>query len=532
MLFDANGLADNPFPSSFDIVVVGAGAAGITLALEMMGSGKSVCLIESGGMGFEPDCQQLYQCIDTGAYSAAVEGRLRQLGGATNLWGGRCGMLDELDMAEKPWAPDSFWPLARSELDGWYDRARLICGFDAPWPTLDRVLERLPTTIRTQSSIVTPYVWWLTPQEGENGLNFAKRYRDSLAADQHTTLLLHMNLTRLVTSESGNAIVAAEFCSLAGKKLEIRASQFVLACSGIENSRMLLIGDGVRPIGNEKDVVGRYFMQHPRAPAGIVAPSQRRSEMVQLFNWHVFGASGDGAQRQCQVGLTLTPEARKSQSLMNASFAFIYNYPVTGGKQAIQDIGHDLGHGHWPPHLGSKVTNILLDLESLDDLMKHALYHREYPFIESASIVVDLEQLPDRDSRITLSDKKDRLGSPEAVINWKLNEQERKTARVGITAAASELARLGLGRTRLEPWIESDSQDLSTALSPTYHFLGGTRMASDSAKGVVDRTCKVHSVDNLYIAGSSVFPSGGHINPTLTIVALAARLADHLKGKA
>jgi choline dehydrogenase-like flavoprotein len=147
---------------------------------------------------------------------------------------------------------------------------------------------------------------------------------------------------------------------------------------------------------------------------------------------------------------------------------------------------------------------------------------------KSATLLLDLEQAPDRESRISLSDARDALGLKRVQANWRIGELERRTAARFTGLVAAEFARLGIGRCRLEPWLRDANVPMTNALQETYHYLGTTRMADNPQEGVVDRDCAVHGMKNLYVAGSSVFPTAGQANPTLTLVALALRLADRL----
>jgi len=183
--------------------------------------------------------------------------------------------------------------------------------------------------------------------------------------------------------------------------------------------------------------------------------------------------------------------------------------------------------------MGQQVWDMATDMYFLDAILAYLLRHRppQLP-VDHAELMIDIEQMPDAESRIELLDARDRLGVPQAAISWHIGESSRIAARAAALAVASELTRLRLGRCRLDSWIDNESEPLAGVLGPTFHFMGGTRMSLTPQLGVVDANCKVFGLDNLFVAGSSIFPSGGHINPTLTIVALAVRLADHVKVKA
>jgi choline dehydrogenase-like flavoprotein len=141
------------------------------------------------------------------------------------------------------------------------------------------------------------------------------------------------------------------------------------------------------------------------------------------------------------------------------------------------------------------------------------------------------EQYPEPDSRITLSDQLDALGLRKACIDWHLSELERKTARRMVETVGAEFERLNLGKLELSDWMRPEIEDWRSWVKEGNHHSGATRMADDPRQGVVDRNCRVHGIENLYISSSSVFPTTGTANPTFTIIALAIRLADHLKQK-
>jgi choline dehydrogenase-like flavoprotein len=132
---------------------------------------------------------------------------------------------------------------------------------------------------------------------------------------------------------------------------------------------------------------------------------------------------------------------------------------------------------------------------------------------------------------VLLDGERDALGMPRIRLDWRLTDLDRRSLLRTHEALAKEFGRTGLGRIQIEAWLQDDKAGWSDELSGGYHPMGTTRMADDPRRGVVDRHCRVHGLTNLYVAGSSVFPTGGSANPTLTIVALALRLAEHLKAE-
>ena len=518
MIFDSQKLLDEKLPQ-FDICIIGAGPAGITLAIELEKSGKTICLLESGGEYFEEDSQLLNTGFDEGLPSGAISGRLRQFGGASNHWGGRTGTLDELDMVDKAWAPKTGWPISRADLAPFYERARALCGLAHQNVPKD-ALAKLPTPFRAGTKDLSPYGWWYTPKDGDSGFNFYLRNKAKLAISKKIFAVSHANVTHFMVEPKRNTIEAVKVRSFQRWNRTIRAKKFIICCGGIENCRLLLVGDGTRPIGNAN--TGRYVMQHLRGRVAQVYNLPSSEPIAALFAPPQLTRGGGLARYQ--LGMQISPECRRREGLLNASLFF--EYRPTKGIEAVDESRMDFGQGRWPSDVGQRTWDLVTDSYLLSNLLNIGK-SRQLLWLNNA-MCIDVEQLPNPDSRIKLSNSRDKLGVPLPIIDWRSSELERRTIRKLTIAMTSELARSGKGRSKVADWVMNDNIPLSDGVYATFHYIGGTRMSSSSTDGVVDSDCKVYGTDNLYVAGSSVFPSGGHINPTLTILALTVRLADHL----
>jgi choline dehydrogenase-like flavoprotein len=520
-----------------DVCIIGAGAAGITIAKELNGSAVSVCLIEGGGLqyGFS-DSQALYQGDTVGVPVSLLGGRLRFFGGSTNHWGGRCAPLDDIDFRRREWIPHSGWPIDRTDLDGFYTRAARVAGFSSDWlsdaDTLSYLKIALPSI---NNEWLKPFLWHYTPAMKDTPVwKWANAYGDDLRQSSNTRMLLHANFTAFSTGEDRRRVRGVTVTSLTGVSATISAKTYVVCCGGIENARLLLLGaeQNSGGFGNNHELVGRYFMQHSRGPAGLVVSAERMSRTQEQFNI-LRGADG----LEIEIGLTMTPELQEKERLLNCSAVLQYQGDSESGVTAAQDIWRALLAGHWAPDMGEKVARIAGDFGAFEQGLQHRLSAGHSLTLEgaagvpsrSAIVLLDLEQVPDPESRISLADERDALGMRKVKADWRRNELERRTAARFISYIASEFARIGIGRCRVEPWLGNDRIPMTEALNETYHYIGTTRMSDDPRAGVVDQNCAVHGMDNLYVAGSSVFPTAGHANPTLTIIALALRLADHLK---
>jgi choline dehydrogenase-like flavoprotein len=499
---------------SADVCLIGAGAAGITIAQELAGSALNVCLVEGGGLQYEyQDSQSLYRGNSIGVPVSLDGGRLRYLGGSSNHWGGR-------------WA----------DLDPYYARARKVAGFSSAWlPDADTLSYLNIVLPSINPEWLKPFLWHFTPAMKDAPVwKWANAYTRVLRESNNIHTLLHANFAKFSTEQDRTRVRNATFRSLNGISAVVSATTFVVCCGGIENARVLLLGaeQNAGGFGNKNDLVGRYFMQHPRGPAGLIVSAERMSRVQEQFN---ILRGRDGLE--IEVGLTLTPKLMENERVLNGSAVLQYQGDPESGVTAAQDIWRSLLAGRWPPDVGDKVGLVAGDFGAFARGLQHRLSSGHSLVLEgsagipsrSAIITLDLEQAPNPESRVSLAQERDVLGLRQVEVNWRLGELERRTAATLTRYIGAEFARLGIGRCRMEPWLQDDRIPLTDALRETYHYIGTTRMADDPRDGVVDRNCVVHGMENLYVAGSSVFPTAGQANPTLTIVALALRLADNLR---
>jgi choline dehydrogenase-like flavoprotein len=520
-----------------DVCLIGAGAAGITIARELAGGPLRVCLVEGGGLEYEADSQALYAGENSGAPVGFEVGRLRFLGGSTNHWGGRCAPLDDIDFRRRDWIAHSGWPIGRAELDPYYERARRVAGFPSAWlPDAQTLADALKVHLPAiNPEWLRPFLWHYAPAMADAGTwNWGVAYRQTLRESRNIRTLLHANFAGFAASDDRDQVRSLTVKSLNGNTATIVARNYVLCCGGIENARLLLLaaehsGGG---FGNRHDRVGRYFMQHSRGPSGLVASAELMTRTQEQFNI-LRGPDGISVE----IGLALAPREQERQGLLNCSAVLQYLGDPDSGVTAAQDIWRSLKTGRWAPDMGGKVAQIAGDLGSFGRSLAHRLSSGRSLALEggaglpsrSASLVLDIEQAPDPDSRILLGAERDALGLRRVRADWRIGELERRTAAAFTRLIGAEFARLDIGRCRLAPWLEDERLPIADALQETYHYIGTTRMADDPREGVTDRNCAVHGMRNLFVAGSSVFATAGQANPTLTIVALALRLADRLR---
>lgn len=510
---DPNALSE----FSCDVCIVGAGAAGISMALRLANTPVSVCLLESGGFEPEPATQSLYEGLSLGHERASPLGcRLRYFGGTTNHWQGWCAPLQELDFTVRAWIPDSGWPLKRSDLDPFYDAAQSILelgsddyerpegiGDEASWRAL-------------QEESVNVHTWQYSPPT-----RFGKAYREALDSANNIHVVLHANVIELETNHHANAVESVHFQSLGGHAGHLTARCYVLACGAMENARLLLQSDGVQSsgLGNQSGTLGRYFLQHPeRKVASVLTDSADR--LVHLFDRT---RANNGSSR---AHLTCSKQIQRRYSLLNAGFDIIPQRHFGSGYDALRGVVHDIRQGEWPNDLDTRVWTMLSDMRQLGG----DLYDRASGEIAGFDLVAHAEQAPNPESRVALTAERDRLGMRKLQVDWRLTSDDKRSILESTLRIGEALASANLGRIKIEEWL-LDGDSWPQPIWSGCHHMGTTRMSDSPDTGVVNRDSRLHSVRNLYLAGSSIFPTGGYVTPTLTIVALALRLADHLQGE-
>lgn len=495
-----------------DVCVLGAGAAGITLATELADTGLAVYLLDGGGLTPEADTQDLFNGESAG-HPGANPGycRLRYFGGTTNHWQGWCAPLSDDDFAARAWVPLSGWPIDAATLAPYYRRAAALCQLGDDPLSITQVPALLTDSAGGQ---LQPGQWRFSPPT-----RFGPTYRDTLQRADNVEVLLHANFRRFETDAAGGTIRRLHASTLTGRTVGIAARIFVLACGGLENPRLLLLSDEAEAagLGNSSGMVGRCFMQHIEVDAGriVSAAPQPLAEAFAARDLH--GGPGRHHWRPAS-GYRAEAQGLSWGAAVNGRRQY------SAGYDAAQGLWNDLKRGNWPDDLGPQLRTLLADFSGLvGDLYD--------PDDASLELTLRLygEQAPNPDSRVTLTDRTDALGLRRLRVDWRLGSGDRQSLQSAAHAVGTELGARGLGRLQLAPWLRGDSAAWPDRIWGGCHHLGTTRMADDPGTGVVDRNCRMHTVDNLYVAGSSVFPTGGYVPPTLTIVALACRLADHLK---
>jgi len=549
-------------PLDSHVAIVGSGPAGIVLALELAEAGLDVLLLESGRERFDARAQALSDAAwwDSERHAPMALAVRRQVGGTSAIWGGRCVPYDPVDFEYRPWIVDHRWAVSFDEVARYFPRACewFACGravFDATQTGVlpSSIVPGLPNG-DVQSSALER---WSRPTQ------FGREYRERLRRTPRVRLVTGVTCTAIVAAPRGEGVDRLACRTLDGRPVEVRARRYVLACGGIETTRLLLASrrDDGCPIGNHSDHLGRWYMGHLE---GVVAAVRFRTPPEATIYGYERDADGTYVRRR----LTFSCAFQRERGLPNVAGWLVHPEPAGAHGSGVLSVAYlalasPLGRYLAPEALRRAMTgervpgvpfggggraplrehlrNIVRDLGPAARFVCEfgvkrflargrrapgfAVYNpgNVYPLQYHA------EHLPRRDSRVTLDDSRDELGVPRVRLEIRYGDRDVE----GVAAAHAEwdayLRRHGVG------WLEYGPDDLREAIRRRmgggFHQIGTTRMSERPEDGVVDRNLAVHGCPALSVASSSVFPTSGQANSTFMIVVFALRLADHLKAQ-
>ncbi len=482
-----------------DLAIIGGGPCGISLALALAGTPIKMLMLESGGMQFDAATQALYAGRETGVpYIKLDATRARYLGGSSNLWGGWCRPMDAIDFEERSWLPHSGWPFGRTALEPYFARAQSIVEagpfiYDDPakWTTALGA----PVPLGSGGTYTTYFQFSRNGgyKQHDNFLptHFGERYADDLKRIANLDVMLHANVTGLRLAPDAASLSHLEVATLSGRRFTVKPKYTVLGLGGIENARLLLASNDVmrNGVGNANDLVGRFFADHPIPGA--------TATMV-IFN-------GDIAPYY-----QLQRDALGTN--MRAAFA-----PLDAFKRARKTLGA----------FATVEDEIQLDAVGQAAVATAAgALGVDASNMRAYTLGCGLEPAPDPDRRVKLTTTRDRLGMPRLELDMRIANSDFDHYRDTLKELGRQLLAAGSGMIRLN---RKTRDEWLSVMDWGNHHMGTTRMHNDPKRGVVDANAQVHGVPNLFVAGSSIFPNYGATNPTLNIIALTLRLADHLR---
>lgn len=530
--------------ASTGVCIVGAGAAGITLACELDRSGISVLLLEAGGYELDAETADDYVGRAARPHPETTEFRRSKLGGTTGIWGGRCVPYDAIDFERRDYIADSGWPIPYDDVARHYPRAMTYSDAGAD----DFSVASLPAGSGATIADLRPNPVLLADRIERYSLptDFGKRYRKQLQDSTNVTTVLHARCTAIVRAPGEDRIAAVEVTDRAGRRITITAQSFVLAGGGIEVARLLLNSDRANGgLGNRNDLVGRYYACHFENTCGKIIPGAAPIPFQ-------FERTADGVYSRRK--LQFSADAQRQHRLLNTAFRFHFpEYSDASHGSAVMStiflaksvlipeyraiLQHSAAAAADSP-AGAHVKNVLTGFPQLFKfgyqwLFLRVLAERKLPYTlvgnadGSFPLEFNCEQTPLAHSRVKLTDDDDRHGMKRIEVDWRVSPDDIDAAYRGFQLLRATLA--DYSGVRLEFDDEQLRQRLAGSVPLGGHHIGTTRMGQSERDGVVDANCAVFNLPNLFIASSAVFPTSSHANPTLTIVAMAIRLAAHLK---
>ena len=506
-----------------DVCIAGAGPAGLSLALALARRGTRVLLLESGGFDAGPSVDELDTFENTGAPLGGMRLRDRRFGGTR--WYGRIVPMDRIDFEGRPWARSAGWPLQLTDIEPYYPEAARFLGLDRP-EALARDRWRGKAAARALGGGgIVPSLHLIARAK-----DLAARHRRAVETRPELTVVLHATVVGIDADDAGSGVTGLAVAASTGTAaFTARATAFVLACGGLENARVMMWLSEARPgiLGASESTLGRCYINHPRAEGvGRLYLDRAHADFVSLYR-HLVEHAYPAARCTAQVAAALDERTQREERLLNAAAFF---YPASEGRLAdlrepFEHLRRSLGRLQVRKGDLARARRLAAELPLLAGAA--AARARRRPFRLDHLVMVDqLEQAADDGSRLSLGRDRDSLGCARLRVEWRVGVDTLRTHRRFHERLAARIRDEGIGT--LKSALLADPEFV-----PQYednaHPMGATRMSRGPHDGVVNEHGRVHALRNLYVAGSSVFPAGGQANPTLTIVALALRLADHLR---
>ncbi len=512
---------DSNTPSKYDcdVAIVGAGAVGIPLAIDLWRKGVDVLLLEGGATGIETSSQNLNEVVSTGRQmSGLTNARFRMLGGSTNFWGGQIIRFDPSIFEPREWLGSEGWPFHRNELDEYYDKAAGFLGLKADF---------LDSEIWEKFALQNPY---LGPDlELFLTRSIPNRSTAQIVKDELTKgsirALVHANVVSLSSSDGGLNVDELTIKSLGGREGRVRAKRVVLANGTVEISRLLMspLRTGLRATWADNSWLGKGFMDHIEAKAGVVSILDKR-KFHQLFdNMYL-------ERVKYFPRVRFSTESQRNFRALDVAGRFEFHSQYREHLSNLKLFARALMNGERPKNLAKLPSHLsALWKVAMPLVLRYLSSKRAFnPTDAGIDFVLMSEQLPIKESSITLTDQKNALGVPQVNVNWRIDGSELHTMATFAERSSVAFKELKLAEIHIDKKLAARDPSFLEEATDYYHQMGGARMGRAKSEGVVDTNLKVFGCNNLFVCGAAVYPFSGFGNPTYTAIALALRLSQHL----
>ncbi len=511
-----------------DVCVIGSGPAGITVALELARSGIDVVIVESGGREFEADTNALYDIDNVGLHRVPQhEVRVRQFGGTSTVWTGRCAPFRDIDYEQRSWVPASGWPFTAEDFAPYLGRAARYLGLapiEYDHHAWSAITGKTPAQ-RLDPGRLVDELWQFSAGQNREPVRMNIDFAPDLDASPHIRTVLHANVLEIVPTSNGGAVDHVVISTLEGARSTVRAQSVVVCAGAIESARLLLASRSVIPagLGNANDLVGRYYMEHPYCEVGTFDLNDDVIALLSRFGlfWH----DERDERRVFMSGMALSPRIQRERQLLNCAMYVLPEESQNAAIHAARRLASGEGHAM------HDVKTLLGSPLELAQAAKRRQLDGLPPIPTPDRVVIgaNAEQRPDPDSRITLSDQVDALGMPLSRIDWRMDDQEFETIRTMLDLVTVEMRRLGLPEPQPSEWMRDG--DFRSHVVDTAHHSSSVRMGTDPSSAVTDPSGHVFGVDGLFVAGSALFPTVGTANPTLMLAGMAVKVADAVRDR-
>ncbi len=503
-----------------DICIVGGGAVGLAMGVRLARADTNVVLLEAGGERLEECSQELHRGASVGhPFENMHVGRYRVLGGSTTFWGGQILEISDDVMQPRPWIEAAGWPIERQTLEPYFTEAYGLLGLANIELDDAMIWKEFGVTPELDPSLQLLITRWL-PQR-----NFARLFRADIDKNRALKTIVHANVTGFVMDEGRRRVVEIEARNLSGRKINVKAKSFVLACGSLEIARLLLHpatnGDGLPWHANPW--LGCGFIDHLHGHVADVTVLDHDA-FHRLFDSFFVG------RHRYYPRLRLAPLVQKAERTVDVSGEFIFDTAYKQNLDNIKSFLRSLKDGQLPKGLAKLPGHCVSVGRIAAPLMwRYLRQRRSYkPRSSRIHLSVSSEQIPMLKSRVRLGNGVDAVGSRRIVMDWQIDGREVRSIAIFARRVREALAARGLAHISIDPFLSNECSTFLTKLYDGIHQMGTARMASSPSDGVVDRDLRVHGTDNLYVAGQAVFPYSGFANPTFTGIALGLRLSDHL----